>query len=265
MAAPRLVATDLDGTLLRSDGTVSPRTAGVLAELDRRGVPVVLVTARPVRWVAALGPLVGASGRVVCANGAVLLDPRRGDVELARTMPATDARAAVAAIRAAVPEAGFALEALTGFAKEPGFLERTPAPPGSPVGPIEMLIKDDDVLKLMSRHGSLDPDVFRALVTRAAPAAEVTASDRSGLVELSADGVTKATTLALVAERLGVPAADAVAFGDMPNDVPMLAWAGRSFAMAAAHAEAIAAATDRAGSNDEDGVALALEALFGLG
>ncbi|GAA2748403.1 HAD family hydrolase [Amnibacterium kyonggiense] len=262
--APRLVATDLDGTLLRSDGTVSARTAAVLAELDARGVPVVFVTARPIRWIAELADAVGGHGLVVCSNGAVLLHLHREEVELARTMPAPVALAAVAAIRAAAPGAVFALEGLSGFAKESAFVERTPAPPGSPVGPVEDLVREDDVLKLMARS-SLPPDAFRAVVTAAVRDAEVTASDRSGLVELSADGVTKASTLALLAARLDVDPVDVVAFGDMPNDAPMLAWAGRSYAVADAHPAAIAAAAGRAPGNDDDGVARVLADLFDLG
>ena len=262
--APRLVATDLDGTLLRSDGSVSERAARVLGALDRRGVPVVFVTARPIRWVRDLAPHVGARGWIVCSNGAVLLDLHRDEIVLARTMPAATAGAAVAAIRGAAPGAGFALEGLQGFAKEAGFLERTSAPPGSPVGPIETLIRDGDVLKLMTRREGIPPDQFRELVADAVPGVEVTASDLSGLVELSAAGVTKASMLELVCDRFGVAAQQVVAFGDMPNDLPMLAWAGRSFAVAGAHASVAAVVTDRTTSNDDDGVARALEVLFAL-
>ena len=264
MTAPRLVATDLDGTLLRSDGTVSARTAAVLLELDRRDVPVVFVTARPIRWVHELRSLVGGRGLVICSNGAALLDLPRDEVLLARTIPAALVRESVAAIRRAVPGAGFALDGLHGFAKEADFLERTPAPPGSPVGPIELVIRDDDVLKLLTRHETMPAERFRALVTAAVPELEVTASDLSGLVEISAPGVTKATGLTLVCERFGIDAAEVVAFGDMPNDLPMLAWAGRSFAMREAHPSVVATATDRAASNDDDGVAQVLEELFGL-
>lgn len=263
VSTPRLVATDLDGTLLRSDGTVSPRTAAVLAELDRRGVPVVFVTARPIHWVTDLAPHVGRRGWVVCSNGAVLLDLPREEVVVARTMSASHLRNAVAAIRAAAPDATFALVGLHGYAKEPGYVERTGMPPGSAVGPIETLIRDDEVLKLLVR-GSLPPEAFRALVTEVVSDGEVTASDGSGVIEISAPGVSKATTLALVCERFGVDAADVVAFGDMPNDVPMLTWAGRSYAVAEAHPAVVATADDRAGSYDDDGVARVLEELFGI-
>jgi HAD superfamily hydrolase (TIGR01484 family) len=264
VSEPRLVATDLDGTLLRSDGTVSARTAGVLAALDARGVPVVLVTARPVHWVSELAPLVGGRGWAICSNGAVLLDLARDEVVLTRTMTAAEVRAAVDAIRAAEPGVTFAIVGLHGYAKEPGYVERTGMPPNSAVGPIETLIRDDAVLKLLTRHATMPPEAFRALVTAAVADGEVTASDLSGVVEISAPGVSKATTLALVCERFGVAADEVVAFGDMPNDLPMLAWAGRSFAVGEAHPLVVAAAADRAPSNDEDGVAQVLERLFGL-
>lgn len=264
MSAPRLVATDLDGTLLRSDGTASARTVSALAELDRRGVPVVLVTARPVHWVTALAPIVGGRGWVVCSNGAVLYDLRQQEVLVARTISATAVLAAVGAIRRVAPDAAFALNGLDGYAKEPGFVERSPMPTGTPVGPIETLIREDDVLKFLTRHDSMSPEGFRALVTAALPELEVTASDRSGLVEISASGVTKASMLALVCERFDVGADDVVAFGDMPNDLPMLRWAGRSYAVGDAHPSVVDAATDRAGSNDDDAVARVLEDLFGL-
>ena len=82
------------------------------------------------------------------------------------------------------------------------------------------------------------------------------------LLELSAAGVSKATTLARLCAELGVDAADVVAFGDMPNDLPMLAWAGTAYAVANAHPSVLAAVERRAASNDEDGVAQVLEQLF---
>ena len=93
--------------------------------------------------------------------------------------------------------------------------------------------------------------------------AEATHSSSSGMVEVSAAGVTKAAGLAWVADRLGVPAHEVVAFGDMPNDLPMLAWAGWGVAMGNAHPAVLAAADDVTGSNDDDGVAAYLERLLG--
>ncbi len=80
MNRPRLVATDLDGTLVRSDGTVSAYTHEVIAALDDRGVPVVFVTGRPLRWAEAVFDYVGAHGLAIVSNGAVVYDVAAGGV-----------------------------------------------------------------------------------------------------------------------------------------------------------------------------------------
>ena len=264
MTAPRLVATDLDGTLLRSDGTVSERTARVLAALDAAGVPVVFVTGRPLRWMEVVRAHVGAHGLAICANGAVVLALRTDEVVLARAIPAEAGTAVAADLRAAMPEVRFAVESVEGFAMEPDYPARHVPPPGTPVEPVDRLLRRD-VVKLMARHPDLEPDAFLAVVDEVAAGRLVaTRSGATAMVELSAAGVTKASTLTLLCERFGVRAEEVVAFGDMPNDLPMLAWAGRSFAVAGAHPSLDAVVTDRVAGNDEDGVATALEALFDL-
>jgi len=262
--APRLVATDLDGTLLRSDGTVSARTAGVLAALERRGVPVVFVTGRPARWMEVVRQHVGGHGLAICSNGAVVLRLADDAVELVRPVPEEAGAAVVRDLRAALPDVRFAIESLEGFGMEPDYSAVHPAPAGSPVEPIARLLRRRPV-KLMVRHPALDPDAFLGVVDEVvAGRAVATRSGVTAMVELSAAGVTKASTLELLCDRFGVTADEVVAFGDMPNDLPMLAWAGRSFAVGDAHPALAAVVTDCAGSNDEDGVAVALEAIFGL-
>jgi hydroxymethylpyrimidine pyrophosphatase-like HAD family hydrolase len=110
----------------------------------------------------------------------------------------------------------------------------------------------------------MDPDDLLALARGvvAEEVATLTHSSYDGLLEISAAGITKATTLAEVVGRCGHGAADVVAFGDMPNDLPMLAWAGHSVAVANAHDEVLAAVDEVTASNDDDGVAQVLEALF---
>ena len=83
-------------------------------------------------------------------------------------------------------------------------------------------------------------------------------------MEISGPGVTKASTLALLCEELGVAPEEVVAFGDMPNDLAMLRWAGTSYAMANAHPSVVALADRQAPSHEDDGVAAVLEELFGL-
>ena len=85
---PRLVATDLDGTLLRSDGTCSERTRASLAAVELAGIQVVLVTARPPRWLHELVDVVGEHGVVLCCNGAFVYDVRARKILSERCMPA---------------------------------------------------------------------------------------------------------------------------------------------------------------------------------
>ena len=124
---------------------------------------------------------------------------------------------------------------------------------------------DAPALKILARHEELPAQEFWDLALAAvADRAVITWSSTSALLEISAAGVTKASTLALLCDRLGVAPADVVAFGDMPNDLPMLEWAGRSWAMADAHPTVLAAADHVAPGHDDDGVATVLAGLYGL-
>jgi len=261
---PRLVATDLDGTLVRTDGTVSPYTHDVIAELDDRGVPVVFVTGRPLRWAEEVFHYVGAHGLAVVSNGALVWDVARDEVDLVRELPVDVGLEVCRRIRDAVPGAAFAVETVGGIALETGFLERHPVPDGSRRGTLEE-VYDAPAVKVLARHEELSAQEFwdRALAA-VADLAVITWSSGSALLEISAAGVTKASTLALLCERLGVDASEVIAFGDMPNDIPMLAWAGDSWAMADAHPTVVAAADHVAPGHDEDGVARVLAGVFGL-
>ena len=259
-----LVATDLDGTLLRSDGTVGARTVAALEALDERGVLVVFVTGRPVRWMEALWQHVGAHGLAICSNGGVVYDVAADAVRSYRTIPVEVGLDVVERLRAGIPGTTFAVERTTGFAKEPTYLERHPLPPGAPVGPMAEVF-DDHTVKLLARHDELDAEAFwRRAHEIVGDVVTTTWSSTGAMVEISAFGVTKAATLALLAEEHGLGPDDAVAFGDMPNDLPMLEWAATSYAMAGAHPTVIELAEHVAPDNDEDGVAQVLERLFAL-
>jgi Cof subfamily protein (haloacid dehalogenase superfamily) len=261
---PRLVATDLDGTLVRSDGTISERTREVIAAVEARGVPVVFVTGRPLRWAAEVFDHVGDHGLAVVSNGALVWDVAADRPRLRREIdPATVLRVC-AELRAAVPGSAFAVETLDGIGLEPEFLERHPVPDGARRAPLDELVTEP-VVKLLARHEELDAqDYWDAAEAAIGDQVTITWSSTSTLLEISAFGVTKATTLALVAEGLGVAAAEVVAFGDMPNDLAMLAWAGTPYAMANAHPSVLGAVERVAPSNDEDGVAQVLAGIFDL-
>lgn len=259
----RLVATDLDGTLLRSDGTVSDRTREVLVELDGRGVPVVFVTGRPLRWMEQLWADVGAHGLAIVANGAIVYDVTAQRVREVVGLGRDDGLEVTRAIAAGVPGATFAIETVDGIRLGDGFVGRSELPGTTPRGRIED-VWDQDATKVLVRHGSLSFEELREGVTSAVGDLATASWSMEGLVEISAPGVTKAATLARICDELGVDVADVIAFGDMPNDLPMLQWAGTSYAMANAHPSVHAVAGAVAPTNDEDGVASVLTTVFGL-
>ena len=188
---PRVVATDLDGTLLRSDGTISERTRSALVATEEAGTSVLFVTARPPRWVEPLADAVGSHGVVIAGNGAFLVDLARGEVTSSGCFAGADLLSLVADLRAHFPDAGFALERRAGMTVEATF--------ASPHG------EDHDAASVVARL------------------------------------------------------ADAWAFGDMPNDLPMLQWAGMSFGVEGGHPDVIARTTHTCPANDADGVASVLE------
>jgi len=263
-ARPRLVASDLDGTLVRSDGTVSARTRRALALVEDSGATLVLVTGRPPRWMAPVAEQTGHRGLAVCANGALVYDLHAERVIEEHLIEPSVLRDVIAALRRELPDVRFAAEYGTGFVREAsyGVPWHSDAPEIRVVD--ETGIAERPAAKLLARHPHLDAD---ALLARSRDVvgelATLTHSSLDGLLEISAAGVTKATGLASLCERLGVEAGEVVAFGDMPNDLPMLAWAGTSYAVANAHADVLAAVARHTASNDEDGVACVLEELLG--
>ena len=265
----RLVATDLDGTLLQPGGTVSARTLEVLDAVDALGVLVVFVTGRPIRWMESLWQHVGDHGVAICSNGGVLYDvPGRAVLE-ARTIDPEVGLAVAERIRDAVPGSTFALEKTTGFSQEPAFPVHPDDRAGGEanafrvqVAPLEEAL-DTDVVKLLALHEEHAPLDYWQQVERAVDGAVTTTwSSTNALVEMSGAGVTKASTLARLCAERGLDASEVVAFGDMPNDVDMLRWAGTSYAMENGHAHAREAARHVAPRNDEDGVAQVLERLL---
>ncbi len=265
---PRLIATDLDGTLVRRDRTISPRTVDVLSRAAASGVAIVLVTGRPIRWLAAVYEQLGTNPLAVCVNGAAIYDPLTDAIVHSAPLTPEILAEACGRLRAAVQGVVFAVE------RDGGREMRHEA--DFAVGPWEsgqVSVRAENfadlvaspAAKLLVRAGAQPPDEFTALVGEClAGVAEATNSSSSGMVEVSAAGVTKAYGLAWVADSLGVAARDVVAFGDMPNDLPMLTWVGRGVAMANGHPAVRAAAHDvTLCSNDEDGVAAYLEQLLG--
>jgi len=261
---PRLVATDLDGTLVGADGLVSGYTRSVLQELDHRGVPVIFVTGRPLRWAMEVFEHVGSLGLAIISNGALVWDVAADLPRLSRPLQPADAVTIAELIRDVVPGSAFAVEMQGGYAREADFLPRGNPPADSPVAPVQDLVVEP-VLKLLARHEELAPlDYWERAESAVGDRATITWSSTTTLLEISAPGVTKASTLELVCHDLGFASSDVIAFGDMPNDVPMLTWAGMSYAMKDAHPSVVSCAVNLAPSHDEDGVARVLAEVFAL-
>lgn len=256
-----LVATDLDGTLLRSDGTVSDRTRAALAAAEEAGALVVVVTGRPPRWMGRIGEEVGRTGLAICANGAIVWDLERQEVVRENPIDPGTAADVVRRLRDALPELAFAVERGTSFGHEPTYRPRSQVPDDVLVAHADELVAAP-VAKLLARHDSMGPDELLAAAAEVVgDLATLTHASTGGLLEISAAGVSKAVALEELAAGHGLGAADAVAFGDMPNDLTMLAWAGRGVAVANAHPDVLAAADEVTASNDEDGVAAVVERL----
>lgn len=264
---PRLIATDLDGTLLRGDGTISPRTHEALAYAQALGVEIVVCTARPVRWMRGLAEDGGIAGAAVCANGAVLWDLAEDALMGSFPIACEVACEVVNRLRPLMPDGTWAVETVDHFGHEPGYRVRWPVPDDATVDAIEVLLATPPVKLLLRPDDACDASVFAGRARlEVAEFVELTYSDASAsLLEMSAAGVSKGSGLAALCAARGIGPAETVAFGDMPNDLSMLTWAGRSFAMANGHAEVIAAADELAPPNEQDGVAVVLERLLADG
>jgi Cof subfamily protein (haloacid dehalogenase superfamily) len=257
----RLVASDLDGTLLRPDLTISERTRSAIRRVRKHGVTFAAVTGRPPRSVRQLADRVGLEGIAICANGAIVYDLDNDVVVDQTPLAAEVALRLVRALRAAAPGVAFAWEDTDGFGHERSWGRQPLTPTGRLVlgDPLELLTAP--VAKVLARHPEMDFDELATLARAVAGDDAVVTWSTRELLELSAANVTKASALERVCARLGIRRDEVVAIGDMPNDLAMLAWAGHSVAVANADPEVLAMAGEVTASNSDDGVALVLERL----
>jgi hydroxymethylpyrimidine pyrophosphatase-like HAD family hydrolase len=274
MRRPRLVASDVDGTLLDPSERISARTREAVHRVLAAGVPFVLVTGRPPRWIPPVVEQLGYAGLAVCANGAVLYDAATDRVGFTATLHPVQLRGAAQVVATVLPDAKLAVELPTGsaavngaeqFLAEPGYSH--PWPDGGSANAPRDILLGRPAVKLLVRQPQASSDMMASAVAELLSAGvgarlHVTYSTGHGLIELSAPGVTKGSGLARLASMLGVRAADVLAVGDMPNDLPMLQWAGHGVAMANAHPTVRQAADEITAGNAEDGLALLLERWF---
>jgi Cof subfamily protein (haloacid dehalogenase superfamily) len=263
---PAVVATDLDGTLVRSDGTIGDRTLKALDEVQDEGATVVFVTGRPPRWLQPIVDMTGHRGIALCANGALVLDLATNEVLETHPFPAAQGLETLTRLRKVMPDLSFGVEWADGFAHEAGYprgVRQSENVRGAvqAVDDVEELFARP-VVKLLARHDTLTSDELAVELTDLVEDLATVTHSSVGLLEISVSGVTKASALEQFVTHQGVRSHDVIAFGDMPNDIAMLEWAGWSVAVANAHPSVRQIADEITASNDEDGVATVLERLL---
>ena len=286
---PRLIVSDLDGTFLSPDGTVSARNAAAVKAAEAAGITVVFATGRPIRLLQPIQTLRddrsdrdSAHSIAIASNGAMVYDLDTTTVLESRTIPAALAAQAFADLRAAIPGVVFGADSGLRAGYEQAYVDLhgddrlfvaavetavagTPAAdlPERYVAELPALTSDGpaEFAKLLALSAEGDADRLTAQV-RAALGDRLTAthsSPRRPLVEIAAAGVSKAVTLAALCDRLGIAAADVAAFGDMPNDLEMLRWAGMPHVMAESHRDVLDCGATVIGSNAESAVGATIE------
>ena len=268
---PALIACDVDGTLFDEDETITPRTRDAVGAAVAAGAYFVVATGRPPRWVRPVVEALGFAPMAVCANGAVIYDPATDRVVSARTLPVETLGVLAEIAARVIPGVGLAVErigdrahdtATPQFISSPGYEHAWLNPDNTEVSK-EDLLSAPAIKLLIRKAGARSSDMAAELAKHVGIEGDITYSTNNGLVEVVPLGVSKATGVEEVAGPLGISSDEVVAFGDMPNDVPMLLWAGHGVAMGNAHPDVLAVADEVTASNSDDGVGRLLERWWG--
>jgi len=264
---PKLIATDLDGTIVHHDGTITSRTLEAFARARDLGVEIWFVTGRPPRWMGEIKDAFGY-GNAICCNGAMNYDLLKGTVIEEWAIPDDVLDQTIKKLRLAIPRVSFAVESDNFFKREKSYVAIWDAGidhEGS--NQIEEVLSLP-ILKLLVRcsgHEFTSDQMLEIAEREIGDLVTVThSSPTASLIEISAKGVSKGETLALMAGRSGFSADDCVSFGDNPNDFSMLQWCARSYAIADGHPDARIHAKDVTEPHMEDGVAKIIEKLLDL-
>jgi Cof subfamily protein (haloacid dehalogenase superfamily) len=267
MTLPALIASDVDGTLLDDDENISPRTRSAIRAAVDAGTRFVLATGRPPRWVHPVVDALGFAPMAVCANGAVIYDPATDRILSARTLSSDQLGELAEIATRVIPGAGLAVErvgrsahdaATPQFVSSPGYEHAWLNPDNTEVS-VEDLLAAPAIKLLIRKSGARSSDMAAQLAKHVGLQGDITYSTDNGLIEVVPLGISKATGVEEVARPYEITAEDVVAFGDMPNDIPMLRWAGLGVAMGNAHPEAVEAADEVTATNTDDGLARVLE------
>ena len=262
--APKLIACDMDGTLLdHTGGAVSRRNAEALARASAAGAKVVIATGRPIWW---LDPVVeaGFTGQAICMNGAIVYDIAAGEVLSSSPLTSDVMTSFVTGLSNHQPDFSLAVERL-GTTIDSCYAEPDYEHPwifGSfqRIGRPHLLA--EPAAKMLVRSRTDSRTLAEAATAAGNGEVSITWSTDDGLIEVASAGVNKGSTLSRLAHQWGIASHEVIAFGDMPNDLEMLAWAGRGIAMGGGHPAAQAVASEVGPAHDDDGVARVLERWF---
>lgn len=258
----RLIATDLDGTLLRGRPPISRRNLEALAEAQKRGIFIVLVSARHPRSVKGIAKEAGISGPAICVNGALIYDVAADEVIKYEPIDPTTIKEVVKALREALPGVMFHWEQEKTFGREPAY-EQSSRQLSDEEAAIRTLMDvaelAEPIAKLIVKHPERDSSGLLDTFTRILDDKVLLTLSDSTHVEISAAGIHKGAALQWLCEDLVIAQEEVLAFGDMPNDIPMLTWAGRGIAMGNAHPSVKEVADEVTSTNLEDGVAMVIE------
>ncbi|HEX6445654.1 MAG TPA: HAD family hydrolase [Streptosporangiales bacterium] len=261
----RAVVTDLDGTVVRRDGTVSDATRRAAAALAAAGIPLIAATARTPSGIAVLGELVRDVAVAVCCNGGVGCLPSTGERLWLQALDPAAVVEIVDVLAARLPDAEIGAYDGRRWMLTDGYVAvRGTAPRGPHRIATAGRLSRRPACMLSVCHPRLGSaavaEVLAAAHVHPGLAAVTYAAD--DLLDITPPGADKAAGAGRALARLGIEPADAVGFGDAPNDLPMLALVGHAVAVANAHPDVLAAADAVTACVERDGFA---EALTGLG
>lgn len=263
--ATRLVALDVDGTLLSYSGALASAVRDAVAAVYAAGHHVVLSTGRSVHATVPVAADLGLDrGWTVCSNGSVTarLDPDRPDGYEVTEVITFDPGPALRLLHAELPGASFAVEEVGS-----GFRMNRPFPEGELDGHHEVVDVDElasaHVTRLIVRSPTHTSEQFHELISRTGLSDVTYAIGWTAWMDVAPQGVTKASALEDLRVALGVPPELTIAIGDGSNDVEMLRWAARGVAMGHAAEHVRAAADEVTGSIDDLGAVPVLLSLLG--
>jgi len=257
----RLIATDLDGTLLAPDGRLSNRTIATIAAAVAAGMQVVAATGRSFRTAEHRLRSAPEMQTIVCSNGALIYNLHEDRIEQTRPIAGDALRSLFGTLRADIPELRFGWETVHGFGLEPGFGRK----PGdsehddSLVAGPQTVGEVAEAIKAFIAHPEVEQVELQRLIAPSLPPEINGATSGARFVEITAAGVDKGATVAGLAREWGIAPYEVLAIGDQMNDESLLRWAGTAVAMGNARPEIKELADFAAPPCAEDGAAQVIE------